>query len=733
MTTYLSRVTFVATLLSLFGAFARPALAQDPPPPPPPEPAENSEEALFKLDAILNAQVVTASGGADEERALAPANVFVISRQDIEMHGWRSLAEALAQTPGLYIIDDLVMPSVGVRGVTGGLRGGTRIVRVMIDGQVVNFRPDLTAFTGPEFIPMEAVERIEIAKGPLSALYGANSFVATVNVITRSAAAGTRVEAAGHAWAVRDRAGGGASAFISYSKGLNGFIAAFTADRIDRSGLAIDKTFENQDPAAQRYQRFFTDVSQNDLAIPVSGFGQLHLESPRLGTLEVGAGIQALDSMGEFQVNSVFTHQSRISLQNIWTRARYEKRWNKVSFATTFGYSRGDVTRDYNLYLTDSNASFFRPRFGYWALNGSAEATYSPIPQLDIRAQLDFEYDMEQVLYYTQVFNQALGMRLPGDTVDLIGPNEPTERPLYDVGASLQVSSGSFRRVPGLRLTGNVRIDKISYGAVEFPIQYSWRAVVAYRFKSNLVTKLIGGHAFQTPSGVLMFAQPGYGNDNNIIGNFTARGGGPQTLSPQQIDSVELVASGRIGKRISLEGGAFYQRIADKIEFVREINNFVPTNQGARQQLGFELSAHLALAWFSPYLSANLLLTEANGTLTIDPPPLYPSYFGIIGTDVEIPKARLRINGQVRWVGPRGSSQPNTLLNNLTRYTLPAYADVDVTISTHNLHLFGGDAETRLTVSGRNLVGIPRFEPGFGGFDLPNIGRTFYIELRQLF
>ena len=47
------------------------------------------------------------------------------------------------------------------------------------------FRPLLSAFLGPEYIPMEAVERIEVAKGPLSALYGANAFIATVNVITR--------------------------------------------------------------------------------------------------------------------------------------------------------------------------------------------------------------------------------------------------------------------------------------------------------------------------------------------------------------------------------------------------------------------------------------------------------------------------------------------------------------------------------------------------------------------
>src|SRR6185312_10744457 len=85
------------------------------------------------------------------------------------------------------------------RGVSGGLRAGTRLVKIMINGTPVNFRPDLRAFIGPEYIPILAVERIEVVKGPLSALYGANAFLATVNVITREIPFGTTVEASAQA------------------------------------------------------------------------------------------------------------------------------------------------------------------------------------------------------------------------------------------------------------------------------------------------------------------------------------------------------------------------------------------------------------------------------------------------------------------------------------------------------------------------------------------------------
>ena len=103
----------------------------------------------LSLEELLNMKVVTASGVA-EDRSLAPASVFVVTREDIDRRGYHSLAEVLSAVPGIYVTDDLVTPALSVRGVSSGFRGGTRIVRIMIDGVQVSFRPDLTAFIGPE-------------------------------------------------------------------------------------------------------------------------------------------------------------------------------------------------------------------------------------------------------------------------------------------------------------------------------------------------------------------------------------------------------------------------------------------------------------------------------------------------------------------------------------------------------------------------------------------------------
>src|SRR5262249_28022902 len=106
---------------------------------------------------------------------------------------------------------------------------------------------------------------------------------------------------------------------------------------------------------------------------------------------------------------------------------------------------------------------------------------------------------------------------------------------------------------------------------------------------------------------------------------------------------------------------------------------------------------------------------------------------GVIGVDVDLPKLYLHGNTQVRIIGPRGASQSNVVVNNARFYELPTYAAWDVTISTVGVHLFGPQMETRLLFSARNLLDQRGPDPGFAGIDIPRLGRTFFIELRQLF
>jgi outer membrane receptor protein involved in Fe transport len=688
-------------------------------------PIQNIES--LDLKDLLNEPVVTAGGGVEEERSLASANVYTISREEIAAHGWRSLGELLAVVPSLYVIDDLVLPSIGVRGVTGGVKAGTRLVKVMINGQSVNFRPELTSFLGPEFIPIEAVERVEIAKGPLSALYGANAFIATVNVITRDPNPALHTEVAARS-TIYGKAGFGGSGVVSYGDANRGFLLALTVDQIARSGLTLERTFPGQPTNPDLFSR----ESANDYANPFSAFGRFYIGTNAIGRFSLSVGYQRLDSGGEFQLNSILTHQTRISLENTWLQLRYDKSWSKVALAVTSGYSQGAPTRDYRLDLTGNNISFFRPNYGYQSGDGKVEVTYTPFSErLSLRGGLDFEYTREQVLYYTQTLEQAQGPRQPGDTLALIAPMDAREVGYYDIGAFLQATSTPIARLSGLRLTGNLRLDKIAFGPVDFPLQFSWRIAAAYRINTNWTARFFGGQAFQTPSGVMLFAHPGFGSANNVIGNLTVDGLPP--LSPQNVTSAEGLISGRIFNYLTLELAFYYRVLQNKIEFTRQGLDFVATNAGIQHSIGFESVLRFSYRWFSAYGNASVDGPFKDDKFDPQAGPLYPRGIGTLGIDAHLAKIYLHANTQVRIVGPRGASQSNIYLNNDKYYELPTYAVWDLTLSSTGLRLFGNESETRILLSARNLLGQTSADPGVGGIDLPRLGRSFLIELRQIF
>jgi iron complex outermembrane receptor protein len=689
--------------------------------------APDSFDSL-SLEDILNMRVVTATG-EEEDRALAPANVLVVTREEIALRGYRSMAELLASVPGLFVMDDLVNPSVAVHGVSGGLRGGTRIVRTMINGVEVNFRPDLTAFLGPEYIPMDTIERVEIAQGPLSALYGANAFLATVNVITRAPPTGTSAAVAARVSRLNEATGHGAWGSVGFNDGRKALLVSFVFDQLDRSGMGIQQTFPTQSLTPQLFQ----DRSQNDVRRSVGTFLSFRMNGDRLGNLFVQGGLQSMDAGTEFQVNSLFSHASRLALYNAWSNAAWERSWGRLLQTTAWiGYSQGAPTRDTQLYLPDSRVVMFKPNFSYAATTGKLEVAVAPGGALSFAAGVDAEHDRQRILYYTQVFNAVVGQNQPGDQVDVgIGADESRFVTLRSIGGYLKAGLTPLPKLlPDLHLTGNVRGDVIRQGPVSFPLQTSWRGAAAYRFTPAVSGKVIVGRAFQVPSAVLSFARPGYGTVGNIVGVSNVPGADP--LRPQAVSSVQVGASARLFRRFAIEGEAYYQDVKDRIEFVRYGSNYRAANQGDAQQVGLAAILRFVQDPVSIYLGANVLRGVEGGTLSTRPPPGSPATTATLGGNLDLPRWRLRVNTETRFIGARGGSQTNVFVNNQEAYTLPAYMQTDLTVSS-NLHLFGPGTETTFLAGARNLFGVRFSEPGYGGFDIPGMGRLLFVEVRQAF
>jgi outer membrane receptor protein involved in Fe transport len=161
------------------GCLAAPcaALAQEP---------ELDEDALsgMSLEELMDVPVTSASN-APEKLSEAPAEVIILTREDLEQRGYRQLVDVFDDLPGM----DVVKPygdnwAISYwRGFRGDVQAGFLL---LVDGVYFNSLYYVDADAPLASMPLTGIERIEIVFGPASSVYGANAFMGVVNVITRS-------------------------------------------------------------------------------------------------------------------------------------------------------------------------------------------------------------------------------------------------------------------------------------------------------------------------------------------------------------------------------------------------------------------------------------------------------------------------------------------------------------------------------------------------------------------
>jgi outer membrane cobalamin receptor len=144
-------------------------------------PPDLSEASLEQLG---NIKVYSASRHL-QPSSDAPSSVTVITSNEIQQQGYRTLADILRTVPDFFVTYNRNYSSLGVRGFARPGDFNTRVL-LLVDGHRLNDNVYDEAMIGTEFpIDIDLIQRIEIVRGPVSSLYGSNAVFAIINILTK--------------------------------------------------------------------------------------------------------------------------------------------------------------------------------------------------------------------------------------------------------------------------------------------------------------------------------------------------------------------------------------------------------------------------------------------------------------------------------------------------------------------------------------------------------------------
>lgn len=651
---------------------------------------------LFNISVqeLLNLPIETASRHLQGSRE-APAIISVVTADDIRQFGYRSVAEALVQVPGMYGVDDGVSPNVGVRGVNAGVRAYSRILKVMIDGQTMAFRADASNFLGPALLAMEAIERIEVVRGPASALYGADAFLGVVNIITRGAA---RAE---HSLTLRRSAGQDSGNGLSlFSAGhserlpqLQWLLSAAAANA-DRSGLELPRSSPLYARAAAAGA-----VSRDDIARPRTLLAKLGYQGTHSDT-ELMLHSYRLDSGAEFLDFGTLSHRNRLAVEQTTTRLMHEYRgladWTlRASLAASGG---GPDSRE-RLNL-GAAASYPQRDFGFSERSASIDVERRLGDGQSIAAGLDASNDRERQL---RIYNVDLAS---GQRVLLAGSGRSSSTRQRGVYLQYSVRPRSW-----LGLTANARRDHHSV----FGDNTNYRLALVGELGADLSYKLLYGTSYKAPSALQLYAQPLYPGE--VLGN-------PQ-LRPETSRSGEVGLHWQLAPSLAWSANAYLLTVKDKTELLPAGVNLQPQNSG--RQKGHGLESELLWQAGAQRVRAQFAWADTNNE---DQPRLQALQ---VAPTASYPRLTLRLSWQYlhpRWgalalsarhVSPRRASKVNSQENLLKPYQLAAYQLLDL-----NWRRDVGPHALALRVA--NLGDRRYAEPGYGGVDLPGAARSVVLS-----
>lgn len=628
----------------------------------------------------------------------APATASVIYAAEIEAMGARNLDEVLETVPGLHVALSSLSRLDSVYSIRGIHTGFNPQVLLLLNGVPVQYslqggRPTLFRF------PVASIERVEIIRGPGSAIYGADAYSGVINVITKdvSAIKGTDFGARVGSFNTHEF-------WLQTSTEWNGIgISLDTAyqesdgdsSRVASSDLqtALDSVFGTKASLASgsfstRYQ-----VLDTHLAV-TTGSLQANLWNWVSTNAGIGAGAaQALDPTGR--------DDSDLLMADLTYHLAKTENWDTN---VRLSYMHFDERAQFTLLPagtvvpigSDGNLNFTSPA-GVVAFPDGLKGNPGGIAR---DGQVDFVsiysgLDLHRIRFAVGARQQSL----IGLEDKNFGPGILDVNPLPAVvgGALTEVTNtansfidDSSRRIRyislqdewkitnGLDLTAGVRYDDYSdFGSTTNP-----RIALVWETNEKLTSKILYGSAFRAPS----FAELYYKNNPVSIGNGN--------LKPESIKTLELSFNYKFTPDLHTNLTLFDYRARDMIEFVDDpvtqeaskyANNVRDQNgKGVELEVNWKPSAQLHLG--ASYSKQSAEDKETNSRIPDAPgEQLKANINWMFANDWSV-------NGQLNWVGDRvrslGDTRPavsNYLLMNATLHRKNILSGLDLSFAVRNL------------------------------------------------
>ena len=218
------------------------AQQQAPPPPPPPTPPAQQQQG----DPVrVEEHVVVSATKVEQQLVNAPATVTVIGPRTLDVAASQSYGDILRNVPGVNITQ------VSARDVNITPRGSTSTLSTsqlaVLDGR--SLYQDFFGFVMWDFMPvnLNEIKRIEVIRGPASAIWGANAVSGVINVITKTPRemVGTSVAIGAGTFDTSTGAADDDSGTLWYANGTHAGVIS------DRASYKLSAGYYTQDPFAR--------------------------------------------------------------------------------------------------------------------------------------------------------------------------------------------------------------------------------------------------------------------------------------------------------------------------------------------------------------------------------------------------------------------------------------------------------------------------------------------------